>query len=52
MHAHCRALCLKYKVTVKVRSMAARKREGWRKAVEAMTQKWVKAPFEEEKWLK
>jgi hypothetical protein len=24
--------------------MAARKREGWRKAVEAMTQKWAKAP--------
>jgi hypothetical protein len=37
---------LKYKVTVQVRSMAARKREGCRKAIEA------KAPLEEEKWLK
>jgi hypothetical protein len=49
MHAHCRTPCLKYKVTVKVRSMAARKREGQRKAVEAITQKWAKAPERKKK---
>jgi hypothetical protein len=49
MHAHCRTTCLKYKVTVKVRSMAARKREGWGKAVEAMSPKRAKAPERKKK---
>lgn len=41
---------MKYKVTVKVRSVAARKRECWRKTVgEAMAQKWAEAPERKKK---